>query len=126
MKKLKIEYFDKETGTTKRENIYITDNENLLMNNNKKNKDKLEKLKEDLSIHRNQKGKLWREALYNEADKILKENSSWSKTKCLNSAFENLPTNQKDKKDFDLHFKSILDTFYKKTNFQPKYKKKKS
>lgn len=126
MKKLPIEYFDKETGSKKTENIYLTDNEYYSWNKNKKNIDKLEKLREDLSIHRNQKGKLWREALYNEAEKILKENPLLSKTQCLKMAFKNLPTNQKDKKDFDLHFKSILDTFYKKTNFQPKYKKKKS
>lgn len=40
MKELKIEYFDKETGSKKTENIYITDNEYYSWNKNKKNNSK--------------------------------------------------------------------------------------
>lgn len=88
--------------------------------------DQYEKIFEEIASHRNQKGKLWRAKLLEDAKKILKENPRLSKTQCLKIAFDNLPANQKDEKDIDLHFKSILDTFYTKTNFQPKYKKKKS
>lgn len=46
MKRLKIEYFDKETGEKKIENnAFLTDNEYLLSTNNKKIKDELEKFK---------------------------------------------------------------------------------
>lgn len=45
MKKLKIEYLDKETGNKKTENIYLTDNEYLLIKNNNDKKNKLEKFK---------------------------------------------------------------------------------
>lgn len=72
MKKVPIEYFDKETGTTKRENIYITDNEYYSWNKNKKNNSawleaymekhqELEKLKNNKNINiKKTKGKAGR------------------------------------------------------------------
>lgn len=79
-------------------------------------KDELEKIKKELATKRNQKGKLWREKLFDDAKRLNKKNPLLSKTQCLKIAFGNLPANQKDEKDFDNNFKSIQDRFYKETN----------
>jgi hypothetical protein len=90
----------------------------IALENNEKiiAKDELEKLKKELALKRNQKGKQWREKLIDDAKKLNKKNPLLSKIQCLKIAFENLPANQKDENDFDSNLKSIQDRFYKETN----------
>lgn len=75
----------------------------------------IEKLVWELDNHRNRKGKQWRDKLYPTAYIEYMNNKNTDKTKALKVAFESMPNSEKDKVDFDLHFKSILDKFYKYT-----------
>lgn len=73
-----------------------------------------QKHKKELNIYRNRKGKDWRDELYKLAKKEYESNSYIDKTKALKIAFEKLSDKEKHRKDFDLHFKSIYETFRKK------------
>jgi hypothetical protein len=71
-------------------------------------------LKKKIRIHRNQKGKEWREDLYELAEKEYTENLILDKTKALKTAFEKLPDKDSHRKEFDLKYDSIYRTFIKK------------
>lgn len=68
---------------------------------------------EKLDTYRNRKNKQWRDKLYDLAYREWTENKNTDKTKALKTAFENFPNKEIYREDFDKHFKSILDKFYK-------------
>ena len=67
----------------------------------------------NLDKHRNRKGKQWRDKLYPLAYDEWRSNQNTDKTKALKTIFEKMSDKEEHREDFELHFKSILEKFYK-------------
>jgi len=75
--------------------------------------EEIPKLKKIIRIHRNQKGKEWRDELYKIAKIEYESTNILDKIKALKLAFEKLPDKEVYRKEFDEKFKSIYEKFIK-------------